>query len=170
MPIHYIEVDPIGACGIDGADLLAQFGEIRGQDRGRDDEGARRKLLGHVRFLKNQLRSLRNGFRVTRASLAGNASCRYRIPTPCSALSHSQLNRTDPDQQRTVSRCAASGARAWAENSAATASIAGPADPAGCKKPQVLLAFHHGTAFADALAVKAKRPRYAASIGVLPCC
>jgi len=49
-----------------------------------------------VRFPKNQLRSLRNGFRVTRASLAGNAGCRYRIPTPCSALTHSQLNRTDP--------------------------------------------------------------------------
>jgi hypothetical protein len=43
-------MDPVGACGIHRADFLAQPGEIRGQDRGRNDEGTRREWLGHVRF------------------------------------------------------------------------------------------------------------------------
>ena len=50
MPVHHVEMDPVGAGLIDRADFLAQFGEIGGQDRGCDDEGTRRKLLGHVRF------------------------------------------------------------------------------------------------------------------------
>ena len=40
MPVHHIEMDPVGAGRIDGADLFAQPGEIRRQDRRRDDEGA----------------------------------------------------------------------------------------------------------------------------------
>ena len=40
MSVHHVEMDPVGAGGIDRADLVAQFGEIRGQDRRRDDEGA----------------------------------------------------------------------------------------------------------------------------------
>ena len=40
MPVHHVEMDPVGAGGIDGADLFAQSGEIRRQDRRRDDEGA----------------------------------------------------------------------------------------------------------------------------------
>ena len=40
MAVHDVEVDQIGAGGIDGADLFAQFGEIGGQDRRRDNEGA----------------------------------------------------------------------------------------------------------------------------------
>ncbi len=40
MPVHHVEMDPVGAGRIDGADLFAQFGEIGRQDRRRDDEGA----------------------------------------------------------------------------------------------------------------------------------
>ena len=40
MPVHHVEMDPVGAGGIDGADLVAQLGEIGRQDRRRDDEGA----------------------------------------------------------------------------------------------------------------------------------
>jgi len=39
MPVHHVEVDPVSPCGIDGADLLAQSGEIGSQDRRCDDEG-----------------------------------------------------------------------------------------------------------------------------------
>ena len=40
MPVHHVEMDPVGAGRIDGADLFAELGEIRCQDRRRDDEGA----------------------------------------------------------------------------------------------------------------------------------
>jgi len=40
MPVHHVEVNPVGAGRIDGADLFAQFGKIRRQNRRRDDEGA----------------------------------------------------------------------------------------------------------------------------------
>jgi hypothetical protein len=50
MSVHHVEMDPVGACRVDGADFFAQFGEIRRQDRWRDDQGTRRKLLRHVRF------------------------------------------------------------------------------------------------------------------------
>ncbi len=50
MAVHHVEMDPVGAGRIDGADLLAQSGKIRRQDRRRDDEGAWRELLGHVRL------------------------------------------------------------------------------------------------------------------------
>jgi hypothetical protein len=32
-------MDPVGACRVNGANLFAQFGEIRRQDRRCDDEG-----------------------------------------------------------------------------------------------------------------------------------
>ncbi|MNC89173.1 hypothetical protein D3C83_50750 [compost metagenome] len=32
MPVHHIDMDPVGACCVDGADLLAELGEIGGQD------------------------------------------------------------------------------------------------------------------------------------------
>ncbi len=40
MPVHHVEMDPVGAGLVHGADLFAQFGEIGRQDRRRDDEGA----------------------------------------------------------------------------------------------------------------------------------
>jgi hypothetical protein len=40
MPVHHVEMDPVGARGIDRTYLFAQPGEIRRQDRRRDDEGA----------------------------------------------------------------------------------------------------------------------------------
>ena len=40
MPVHHIEVDPVGAGRIDGAYFLAQSGEIGSQNRRRDDKGA----------------------------------------------------------------------------------------------------------------------------------
>ena len=39
MSVHHVEMDPVGAGRIDCADFFAQFGEIRRQDRRRDDEG-----------------------------------------------------------------------------------------------------------------------------------
>ena len=72
MPVHHVEMDPVGARRVHGADFFAQFGEIRRQDRRRDDEGTRRKLLGHVRFPK----SLRGAERprVTWGRAGGNAA------------------------------------------------------------------------------------------------
>ena len=52
MPVHHVEMDPVGAGRVHGADFFAQLGEIRRQDRRRDDQGTRRKLLRHVRFPK----------------------------------------------------------------------------------------------------------------------
>ena len=43
MAVHHVEMDPVGAGGIDRADLFAKPGEIRRQDRRRDDEGTWRK-------------------------------------------------------------------------------------------------------------------------------
>ena len=40
MPVHDVEMDPVGTRSIDRADFFAEFGEIRSQDRRRDDEGA----------------------------------------------------------------------------------------------------------------------------------
>ena len=40
MPVHHVEMDPVGTGRIDGADFLSQPGKIGGQDRRRDDEGA----------------------------------------------------------------------------------------------------------------------------------
>ncbi len=40
MAVHHIEMDPVGAGRIDGANLFAEPGEIRSQDRRCDDEGA----------------------------------------------------------------------------------------------------------------------------------
>jgi len=34
MPVHHVDVNPVGAGRVDGADLLAQFGEIGGKDGG----------------------------------------------------------------------------------------------------------------------------------------
>ena len=39
VSIHHVEMDPVGAGGIDRAHFLAELREIRGQDRGRDDQG-----------------------------------------------------------------------------------------------------------------------------------
>ena len=41
MAVHDVDMDPVGAGGIDRAHLLAELGEIGGQDRRRDDERAR---------------------------------------------------------------------------------------------------------------------------------
>ena len=40
MAVHHVQVDPVGAGSIDAADFFAQFGEIRSENRRRDDEGA----------------------------------------------------------------------------------------------------------------------------------
>jgi hypothetical protein len=42
MSIHYIDMDPVGAGGVDRAHFLAQFREIGTQDRRRNTDG-----LGH---------------------------------------------------------------------------------------------------------------------------
>ncbi len=39
MTVHDVEVDPVGAGGVDGGDLGAQPGEIGGQDGGGDAQG-----------------------------------------------------------------------------------------------------------------------------------
>ena len=38
MPIHHVEMDPVGARGVDGAHLFAEAREVGGQDRGGDDQ------------------------------------------------------------------------------------------------------------------------------------
>ena len=38
MAVHDVDMDPVGAGGIDRADLLAELGEIGGEDRRGDDE------------------------------------------------------------------------------------------------------------------------------------
>jgi len=50
MPVHHVEMNPVGAGCIDRANLFAQFGEIRRQDRRRNDKGTRREGLRHGRF------------------------------------------------------------------------------------------------------------------------
>jgi hypothetical protein len=37
-------MDPIGACGFDGADFVTQFGEVGRKDRRRDDQRAHNGL------------------------------------------------------------------------------------------------------------------------------
>lgn len=41
MPVHRVEMNPVGARGGDGAHLLAEPGEVRGQNRRRDDHRLR---------------------------------------------------------------------------------------------------------------------------------
>ena len=67
MPVHHVEMDPVGAGGLDRAHLLAQLGEVGGQDRRRDEERA-----GHD--------GLHDAVRVTRAERAGNAAAASRAP------------------------------------------------------------------------------------------
>src|SRR5690606_8605458 len=46
MAVHDVDVDPVGARRLQGADLLAQLGEVAGQDGGADQRGGRGGL-GH---------------------------------------------------------------------------------------------------------------------------
>ena len=47
MAVHHVDMDPVGAGGVDRAHFLAQLGEIGGQDRRGDNERAiHRGLLG----------------------------------------------------------------------------------------------------------------------------
>ncbi len=39
MSVHHVEMDPVGAGRVHGADLFAELGEVRRQDRRGDDEG-----------------------------------------------------------------------------------------------------------------------------------
>jgi hypothetical protein len=41
MAVHDVHVDPVGTGLVDGADLVAELGEIRRQDGRRDDQRAR---------------------------------------------------------------------------------------------------------------------------------
>src|SRR5262249_47644078 len=45
MAVHDIDMDPIGAGGVDRAYFLAEFGKIGGQDGRRDDERTRHGIL-----------------------------------------------------------------------------------------------------------------------------
>ena len=47
--VHHIDMDPVGAGRVDGADLLAQAREIGRQNRGRDDDRGRRHALTALR-------------------------------------------------------------------------------------------------------------------------
>src|SRR5215472_12880317 len=48
MPVHHVEMDPVGPGRIDRVDLLAKPGKIRREDRWRDNEGTWGK--GHGRL------------------------------------------------------------------------------------------------------------------------
>jgi hypothetical protein len=43
MPVHDVEMNPVGTRLVDGPDLFAEPGEVGGEDRRRDDEGAGRE-------------------------------------------------------------------------------------------------------------------------------
>ena len=45
MAVHDIDMDPVGAGRIDRAHLLAELGEVGGEDRRRDDERAMQQVL-----------------------------------------------------------------------------------------------------------------------------
>ena len=45
MAVHDVDMDPVGAGGIDRADFLAELGEIGGEDRRGDNERALHRLL-----------------------------------------------------------------------------------------------------------------------------
>ena len=45
MAVHDVDVDPVGAGRIDGAHLLAELGEIGGEDRRSDDQRAMQQVL-----------------------------------------------------------------------------------------------------------------------------
>ena len=40
MPVHHVDVDPVGAGGVDRAHFLAELGEVGGQDRWGDERAA----------------------------------------------------------------------------------------------------------------------------------
>ena len=101
MPVHHVEMDPVGAGRIDRADLFAQPGEIRRQDRGRDDEGAWREWLGHVRFPENG-RGMRMAPRNMRAAgqCGSEASCgaeKSAAAAPIAGLRGPRRVRGKPD-------------------------------------------------------------------------
>ena len=60
MPVHHVDVDPVGAGRFHRAHLLAELGEIGGKDRGGDKQRTHRIL--------------RHELRVTRGGEAGNAT------------------------------------------------------------------------------------------------
>ncbi len=70
MAVHDVEMNPVSAGLVDRADLFSQFGKIRRQNGGRDDEGTRREWLRHACF---RLRSLMGRHRVTCVGRRGNA-------------------------------------------------------------------------------------------------
>jgi hypothetical protein len=50
MTVHDIDMDPVGAGGIDRAHFLAELGEIGGEDRRGDDEWALHRLLTEIDY------------------------------------------------------------------------------------------------------------------------
>ena len=50
MAVHDVDVDPVGAGGVDRAHFFAEFGEVGGEDRRGDDEWALHRLLRDRRF------------------------------------------------------------------------------------------------------------------------
>ena len=42
MSVHDIDMDPVGPGGVDRAYLITKAREVRGQDRGRDEQGTTR--------------------------------------------------------------------------------------------------------------------------------
>ena len=45
MAVHDVDMDPVGAGGVDRVDFVAQFCEIGGEDRGRNDQRALHGIL-----------------------------------------------------------------------------------------------------------------------------
>ena len=86
MAVHHVEMDPVGAGGIDGAHLFAEFGKVGRQDRRRNHEGTGDEGSGHWRCLSKAV-SMREKrfFGLTCESPAGNAGgkiCRQRHQLP----------------------------------------------------------------------------------------
>ena len=86
MPVHHVEMDPVGAGGVDGAHLLAEFGEVRRQDRWRNHErdGGRRKRTSALSFESCLRMREKRFFGLTCESPGGNAELNRRKNLPSS--------------------------------------------------------------------------------------
>jgi hypothetical protein len=50
VPVHHVDMDPVGAGGVERTHFLAELGEVGGQNRRGDDEGMAHLLLRNAPF------------------------------------------------------------------------------------------------------------------------
>ena len=76
VAVHDVDMDPVGAGGIDGADLLAELREIRGEDRRGDDQWAGHRCSPNMPVSREQRGPSRGGWRADKH--AGESTTRRR--------------------------------------------------------------------------------------------